>query len=301
MTPLEVLLIFFLPILIFSGLLVWGIRRAIRFQNVMLARLAIVEAEEKPVLILKFGPQHYQIKSIDQPPMKWQSAIIAVTATHIILYNRDWKVEERLRLSLDDLRWFGRPEKYSNGNNEIWLHFEGIDNWSILKFKLSREYMQDFVRALKAVVPPELVTAYRRRRPYIHISAQAVQPAVQDIHGAWTLNQPVDLYLMPRFLIILRDGKVLRKLALESVQQISALHRLDQPSAQGLVRFRAEEETFAFAHPQHEHFAKLLAEAAKRTLETPLERKQKNKLDDDYDYDYDYDESDFVLEENYDA
>lgn len=296
----EVLLVGCLFTIFFSGLLVWAIRRAIRFQNVMLARLAQVEAIEKPVLVLKFGPQHYQISPVDQMTPNWQTCIVVVTATHIILYNRDWQVEERMRLSLEDLRWFGRPQKYNDGDNEIWLHFEQEDDWSILKFELTRGYMQDFVRALKAVVPPELVTAYRRRRPYIHNLAKAVQPAAQDIHGAWTLDQPLDLYLMPRFLVIMRDGKVLRKLALENVQEIAALHRLDDPGAHGLIRFRAEEETFAFAHPQHEHFAKLLAEAAKRTLEMPLERKQKNKLDDD-DYDYDYDESDFILEENYDA
>ncbi len=297
--PPEVLLTGCLFTIFFSGLLVWAIRRAIRFQKVMLARLAVVEAEEKPVLVLKFGSQHYQIAAINQPSAQWQSCILVVSAAHIILYNRDWKVEERLRLSLADLRWFGRPQKYSSGDNEIWLHFEQDDNWSILKFKLSQAFMQDFVRALKTVVAPELVTAYRRRRPYIHDLAHSVQPASQDIHGAWTLDQPVDLYLMPRFLVIMQSGKVLRKLALENVQQIAALHRLDAPGSHGLVRFRAEEETFAFAHPQHEYFAKLLAEAAKRTLEAPLERKQKNKLDDDYDYDYD--ESDFTLEENYDA
>ena len=75
----EVLLVGCLFTIFFSGLLVWAIRRAIRFQNVMLARLAQVEATEKPVLILKFGPQHYQIVPIDQPLMKWQSAIIVVT------------------------------------------------------------------------------------------------------------------------------------------------------------------------------------------------------------------------------
>ncbi len=51
------------------------------------------------------------------------------------------------------------------------------------------------------------------------------------------------------------------------------------------MRFRAEEEPFAFALPDYEHFAQTLAEAAKRTLETPLEQKRKGKEYDDDDWD----------------
>ncbi|HEX2905981.1 MAG TPA: hypothetical protein VHO69_03930, partial [Phototrophicaceae bacterium] len=73
---------------------------------------------------------------------------------------------------------------------------------------------------------------------------------------------------------------VLRTIPLAAVQQVGALQRLDEPDAAGLVRFRAEEETFAFALENHEALAEALATAAKRTLEDPLERKQKPKDDD---------------------
>jgi hypothetical protein len=141
--------------------------------------------------------------------------------------------------------------------------------------------MRDLVRTLKAITPPELTTAYRRKRPYIHSGPLKAQPATQDIHGAWTLTDAYDLYLTPRFLLILSGETVLRKIPLEAVQEISALRRLDQPKADGLVRFRAGEEPLAFALPQYEAFAQALAEAAKRTLETPLEQKRKGKKDDD--------------------
>jgi hypothetical protein len=89
---------------------------------------------------------------------------------------------------------------------------------------------------------------------------------------------------MPRFLLILRSQRVERKLALESIQQIGALRRLDAPGAQGLVRFQVRDETLAFALADHAAFAEALAAAAKRTLEAPLEQKQKKK-DDDWDED----------------
>ncbi len=97
------------------------------------------------------------------------------------------------------------------------------------------------------------------------------------------MDEPVSLYLMPRFLVILQAMKVVRKIPLESVQQIGAFRRLDQPNADGLVRFRADEETLAFAVEPHDGFAAALAEAARRTLEAPIMQKQKKKDDEDED------------------
>lgn len=177
----------------------------------------------------------------------------------------------------EQVRWFGRPQPYHSGLNEIWLHAQAGDEWLLLRVWLYPLKMRDLVRALKGVCALELVTAYRRRRPYVHHGPLPARPAAQDIHGAWTLAEPISLYLMPRFLVILEGRRVLRTLPLEAVQQIGALRRLDQPGAQGLLRFRSEEETFAFALDDHARFAAALAEAAKRSLEAPVERKQKDK------------------------
>jgi hypothetical protein len=298
---LTIVAVLFAITFLFVLVLGWGIRRAIRLQRAIDARLAIIEAQDAAILVLKYWGHSYQVAPIGGKESAWQGCIVAVTSKDIVLYDRSALLEERLRVSAENLRWFGRPQKYTSGDNDIWLHVEKDGVWTLLKLRLPHGAMQDFVRALKTITTPELVTAYRRRRPYIHAGPETAQPASQDIHGAWTLDEPVELYLMPHFLVIQRAGNVLRKLALEGIQEIGALHRLDAPGSQGLVRFRAEEETFAFTMPGHEKFAGLLAEAAKRTLEAPLERKQKNKLEEDYDYDYDEDAEEFVLEENYDA
>jgi len=303
----------FVPILLSFGsialfflILVLLILRAIRIQKALEAKLAEVTARENPILTLKsMWGYRAQIGTVNGRASKPEGCIIVLSASEIILYDRTLQLNEMFRCKASEIRWFGRPQKYSDGENEIWLHLEREgerSEWKLLKIRLPRGAMQDFVRALKTIVTPELVTAYRRARPYIHAGSVKVQPADQDIHGAWTLEAPVDLYLMPRYLVVLRGEKVLRALPLEAVQQIGALQRLDQPDAQGLVRFRAEDEPFAFALPKHAEFAALLAEAAKRTLEVPLERKQKNKLDDDDDYDPDYEyDGTFEYDENFDA
>jgi|GEM_PF-716389 len=298
MPPILVLLLCLTGIAI-VGVLVVAIRRAIRLQQALNVRLKAIEVAEGAILTLQSWTGRWQHKPIPGAETPWKPFILVVAPGGIVLYDRDWQAAERLRLNIGAVRWFGRPQKYSNGDNDIWLHLEQDGAWSILKIRLWRDDMQAFVRALKSIAAPELVTAYRRARPYIHIGPVKAHPATQDIHGAWTLDPPLDLYLMPRFLVILRDDRVVRTLPLEVVQGIGVRKRLDQPNAAGLVTFRAEDEPFAFALPSYELFAEFLADAAKRTLEAPLERKQKGKEDEDYDYDYD--EADFRLEEGYDA
>ncbi|MBZ0289179.1 MAG: hypothetical protein K8I30_16280 [Anaerolineae bacterium] len=298
---LAPLLLSFGSIALFFLIMVLLILRAVRIQKALEARLAEIAAREGPILTLKSWGYRAQVGTVNGIASKAEACMILLTASDIILYDRTLKVNELFRCKAGEIRWFGRPQKYSDGDNEIWLHLEREGAWQLLKIRLPRGAMQDFVRAIKTLVQPELVTAYRRARPYIHAGPVKAQPAAQDIHGAWTLDAPVDIYLMPRFLVVLSRDKVLRKVPLEAVQQIGALKRLDQPEAQGLVRFRAEDEPFAFAVNKHEEFAALLAEAAKRTLEVPLERKQKNKLDDeDDDPEYEYDGT-FEYDANFDA
>jgi hypothetical protein len=137
------------------------------------------------------------------------------------------------------------------------------------------------VRALKTVTPPELVTAYRRHRPYIHLGPITAQPAEQDIYGAWTLDEPFSLYVMPLYVVILRGKALLRLLPLERIWQIAALRRLDEPEADGLVSLNFEGEKLAYAVKDYEVVAAAISEAAKRSLEEPVMQKQKKK--DEYD------------------
>jgi hypothetical protein len=238
---------------------------------------------EPPFAFLNHWDLRYRIETLNNPKTVSGDGLLSVSSKRLALYARSPEMPELLTFRPEQVRWYGRPKKYSSGRNEIWLHIEGDAGWMLLKIGLYQEPMRDLVRILKAVTAPELAVAYRRRRPYIHAGLVKAQPATQDIHGAWTLAEKVDLYLMPRFLVLLTGEQVARKIALETVQEIGALRRLDQPRADGLVRFRTGEETLAFALREHEGFGQALAEAAKRTLEAPIEQKQKGKKDDDWD------------------
>lgn len=277
MSPDEFVPLFI--VILLALLFVWG-AVSVRRQKAIAAALARHVAEKPPLLVVNTPSMRWQTAQPGQRESSPKRAVLLITPTCFSILKRTPDMPEALSFTPDQLRWFGRPQKYSSGNNEIWLHVEQAGGWHILKIRLYRETMLQLVRALKAFASPELVEAYRRRRPYVHVGPVEAQPAAQDIHGAWSLDKPINLYLMPRFLVILQGQTVLRKIPLEAVQQIGALRRLDAPGERGLVRFRAEEETFAFAVDNHETFAAALAEAAKRTLEAPLERKQKPRDDD---------------------
>ncbi len=75
----------------------------------------------------------------------------------------------------------------------------------------------------------------------------------------------------------MQGAAVQRTIALDTVQSISAIRRLDQPQAAGLVRFEVGDEALAFALDAYETFAAALADAAKRTLEDPVQWQRKKK------------------------
>jgi hypothetical protein len=254
--------------------------RAFRIRQALHAYLLEQRKIEPGLALFEEWNNRFLVEVIHGARLIAGKGVFTLSPQRFAVYLVNGKLEPVFSFSLDQLRWFGRPQKYHDGMNEMWLHIESGQGWLLVKLTLHRYTMQRFARELKLVTTPELVTAYRRRRPYIHAGPRPAQPATQDIHGAWTLGDPVSLYLMPLHLLILDGTQVLRVLALEGIQQIGALHRLDAPRADGLLRFRAEEADFAFALQDHETFAQSLAEAARRTLEAPLEQKQKGK---DYD------------------
>ncbi len=185
-----------------------------------------------------------------------------------------------LTFAPETLRWFGRPEKYA-AMNELWLHFEVDERWHLLKLRLGYADTLRHVRALKALAPG-LVTPYRRRRPYIHYGPVAARTATQDLYGAWTLHEAVDAYLMPLHLVLLDGPRVQATIPVASVTHVRGVPRLDATG--GVVRFQAGEDGHALAVDDYRALATALAEAARRSLEQPLElldAKRKKKRDED--------------------
>ena len=84
---------------------------------------------------------------------------------------------------------------------------------------------------------------------------------------------------MPSHIVVLSGDETRRVIPLDAVQNVSAIRRLDQPDAAGLLRFEAQGEPLAFALAHHETFAAQMAEAARRTLEDPVQWARKKKKD----------------------
>ena len=146
--------------------------------------------------------------------------------------------------------------------------------------------MQRLVRALKEFATPEQVIAYRRRRPYVHYGPVTVRPAEQDMLGAWTLGDSVALYLMPTGLVLL-DGATVRQADRAEYDPGGERNPTCRPANDGGVgSLYGGRPTVAFALKPYEAFASALADAARHTLEDPVEwLGRKKKKGDDLDID----------------
>lgn len=228
---------------------------------------------------------------------KWQRCILFVGHKRLAIYPYPPKPDSAPILNIEpqELRGFWRPLAYHDKRNELWLHADFVQHWQILKLRAYRSVMYDIVRALKEISSPEQVKAYRRQRPYLHQGPSPVLPAKQSLTGEWELFNPVELYLMPLHLVILKEGIVQRVLDIAAVQSIAALKRMEGGEPVGVLRFSHDGEIFAFATNDYETWANTIAEAAKRSLEEPVMQKAKNKTGDWDDID---EEEELPLQEN---
>jgi hypothetical protein len=234
----------------------------------------LLKAVPPPLAVMAPGGS-FRLRQTNSGETHWRYCVIELQPASLIIYPRSRTTQEQIIFDPNMLRWFGRPKKYHDGHNDIWLHLEYANTWTVLEIRLHRYEMHDFVRALKNVTHETMVKAYRRQRPYVHYGPIDAYPGTQDIHGAWKLSDKVSLYITPLYLVILQGAHVLRAIPLIEVQEIMALPRMDEPTADGLVRFRVAEESMAFAIEFHQLFAEKLGEAARRSLEEPPLQKRK--------------------------
>ena len=273
-----------MPEIMIFALIISGIGGWTAYQLVLMRAAGAVYQRlkaEGALLVLGSYAADCSMQTLGAADEGWRHAVVALTADGLVIYPRKRTMDETYTFPHAALRWFGRPQKYHNGRNEIWLHYQIEDQWQVVKLKMSRGAMADWVRMFKEFATLELITAYRRHRPYVHYGPVRVQPAEEDIYGAWTLQDPVALYVMPTQMVLLGGTQVLRTIALTQVTQVAAMRRIDRPKADGLVRFSAGEEQLAFACKEHQALGQAVAEAAKRSLEQPLMQKQKGKKDED--------------------
>jgi len=279
----------------FLALAAWGTGRMIvgsRRRRTAQALVKQFNADSSTLLCFHSEWGRFRVATINGARTRWQPFVIAISPRRIAI--RDLAPESRgaIEFAPADLRWFGRPKKYTSGTNTIWLHVALDGRWQRVELRLTRLPMQALVRALKQVATPEQVIAYRRQRPYVHFGPVPARPASQDVYGAWTLGEPASLYLTPAHLVVLAGETIQQAIPLETIQNVSAARRIDQPDEAGLVRFSADGTAAAYALDDHEAFAGALSEAARRTLEDPVawqRKKKKSDEDDDLNDDWDVD------------
>lgn len=268
------------------GLSAWGVVAGVRADRRNRRARSLIDRlrnERQPLYCVASSATWFQVETVSGSRSPRRPFVVEVCEDCLTLYPLDREAAPEVVVRPENLRWFGRPRKYHPGTNEIWLDVEIDGEWRLIKVRLTETHMRGLVRALKEIASEEQISAYRRRRPYIHFGPVPAHPATQDMLGAWALGEPLTLYLTPLHLVLLRDRQVARTLPLDQIQNIAAVDRLDAPSEPGLVRFQLGDETLAFAVDDHQRFAALLGEAARRTLEDPVEWQRKKKKPGDAD------------------
>jgi hypothetical protein len=262
------------------GLSAWGVVAGVRADRRNRRARSLIDRlrnERQPLYCVASSATWFQVETVSGSRSPRRPFVVEVCEDCLTLYPLDREAAPEVVVRPENLRWFGRPRKYHPGTNEIWLDAEIDGEWRLIKVRLTETHMRGLVRALKEIASEEQISAYRRRRPYIHFGPVPAHPATQDMLGAWTLSEPLALYLTPLHLVLLRERQVMRTLPLDQIQNIAAIDRLDAPGEPGLVRFQMGEETLAFSVDKHQRFATLLGEAARRTLEDPVEWQRKKK------------------------
>ncbi|MFN8564566.1 MAG: hypothetical protein U0703_23760 [Anaerolineae bacterium] len=211
------------------------------------------------------------LMTVGASDLGWRSGVISITTDGITFTRAKRKWTKACVFRLTGC-WFGRPVKYHEGRNEILAALRAGGRRHLVKMRMTRYLLADVARALKQIAELPLITAYRRRRPYVHFGPVPVEPAEEDIHGAWTLDLPITLYLTPLHVVLLRAGQVERLIPLEQVQKVTAMRRIDRPKVDGLCCLSDRRETVAFARKLRSAGG-AIAEAARRRLEEPLLQK----------------------------
>lgn len=247
-------------------------RRTILGSHHQAARLLAnqLRREHKDALLCRYiSEANLSITTINtQAATPRRPAVVLVRPSEIRLYAVENAPEAALTFPPDALRWFGRPDIYMIGRNKLWLHVEQAGRWHLIQMEPYQSTVARLVQALKAFAPA-LETPYRRQRPYIHYGPVQARRATQDLYGVWTLHEAVDLYLMPLHLVLLDGATVRETLSVSGVTQVRGVQRMDAPG--GVVQFEADGTRHAYAVERYRELAEALAEAAKRSLEQPLE------------------------------
>ena len=265
---------------VMMGAALWANYRISRLQA-RLQRLRPANALYHDICVLSLSQP-------SKPASRQSSALLFVSPKRISAYAVRGDDTPLVSILPHEIEGYWRPSKYTDGDNTIEIHANVDGQWTILRVRLARWRMVKLVRALKELVDPEILRAYRQRRPYIYRPPAEAFMASQDLHGMWTLGMDFRLYLMPSRLVFLDgDDLVDTVISLRNIQNIRVLDRLDAPGS-GLLAFDLPDcsESIAIAIADTESWAQSIAAAARRTLEEPVHSKRKGKdLEEDWDVD----------------
>lgn len=164
------------------------------------------------------------------------------------------------------------------------LHIERDHHWHLLTLHLPQMEMRNLVRVLRQAVHSGRINV--GNLTYKPIGPLPAYSAHQSLQGDTVINQPVELYLLPHLLVVLKDGRVQAKLDISSVRRVLAVERvsgvldsvLKPGTPEGIVHLYSMNETVSFALVPFRDFADEIGALSRCPVEHVYHEDKANKV-----------------------
>lgn len=185
---------------------------------------------------------------------KWLDGILIVTRGHIDIY-RTGERHPMLHLPVQALRgYYWLPSEQTRKQSVVWIHLAAYDLWYLLRVQVNPPQDSADKRRLDgslAKLLPNLPTL-----PPVHLGAVEAHLAVQDDDDTWVTENPVQLFLMPHYLVVLHDDGVVRYTIATEDMQAAVFIATDD--ALGIVRLTVNGVYRALALPDAQRWTQAL-------------------------------------------
>lgn len=279
---------------VLAGFVYWNYRRNLMF-NQRLKRLRPQRTSYADVATAK-------IVSPSSDKGAFQDVILFITDKEVLIYPENGSDETLVTFRSDEIIGYWRPRPYhgdklidmdtgwrsKKGSNEINIHANVNGQWVIIKLWVKQAEAKKIVKRLKGLVSEDILRSYRQRPPYIYHPPSPALLMSEDLYGIWYEDHRFRLYLTPSTLVFLddKDDVIERMIYLRDIQNVRLLQQKGDGDKDGLICFDLENqsEQIAVAVDGSDKWARSIARAARRTLDDPIDRKQKDKkpLDDQW-------------------
>ncbi|MCA9895147.1 MAG: hypothetical protein KC615_19310 [Anaerolineae bacterium] len=197
---------------------------------------------------------------------------------------QDARSKQLLYFPMMAIQWVSAITLEPGDISAITLHIEREGRWHLLALRLPQMEMTVLVRVLRQAIHSARINI--GNLSYKPIGPLSAYYAHQSLQGETVLDQPVELYLLPHLLVVLKGDRVQAKLDISSVRRVLAVDRihgvldsvLKPNTPEGIVHLYSMSETVSFALAPFRDFADEIGSLSRCPVEHVYREDKASKL-----------------------